>query len=93
MRKVVWPLVGAFDDLDGNNILSALAWSAKAKSDRAIAALSQEYLLSGGHLVLEHGFMQADDVSSIMKRYGYINIASHCDLANKPRFVVGCKAS
>jgi len=62
------------------------------KDLETIAALSQEYLLSGGYLVLEHGFMQADDVSSIMKRYGYINIASHCDLANKPRFVVGCKA-
>ena len=52
---------------------------------REIAATAMDVLLPGGDLLLEHGAGQADDVASILREHGWIDISSANDLAGKPR--------
>jgi release factor glutamine methyltransferase len=52
---------------------------------RKIAAISLEYLRSGGYLLLEHGFDQAQQVSDILVNCGYQNPVTRQDLAGHPR--------
>ncbi len=56
---------------------------------QTIAKQAKYQLIPGGHIVLEHGFKQADDVCHILSRLGYQEIFSHADHSGLDRFVVG----
>lgn len=60
---------------------------------RHIIATAPDFLHVGGHLVLEHGYDQAQRVRALMRRTGYDAVNSATDLARIERATVGCKAS
>ncbi|WP_027855679.1 peptide chain release factor N(5)-glutamine methyltransferase [Marinobacterium litorale] len=57
---------------------------------RLIASQSRDKLVKGGWLILEHGFTQAQAVSDILARLGYVNIETLHDLGGQPRVTRGC---
>lgn len=57
---------------------------------RLIASQSRDKLVKGGWLILEHGFTQAQAVSDILARLGYVNIETLHDLGGRPRVTRGC---
>jgi release factor glutamine methyltransferase len=60
---------------------------------RHIVATAPGFLRAGGHLVLEHGYDQAQSVRALMRHTGYHAVNSAMDLACIERATVGCKAS
>lgn len=52
---------------------------------REIASESKKFLKTGGYLILEHGYTQAQQVREILKNAGYSAINSICDLAGIER--------
>jgi release factor glutamine methyltransferase len=46
---------------------------------------SPEYLNSGGWLILEHGFDQSSRVTAAMRKAGFEEIFTDCDLGGRPR--------
>ncbi len=55
---------------------------------RLLAADCMDILVDGGALMIEHGADQADDVAALLEGHGWIDIASHKDLAGLPRVTV-----
>jgi release factor glutamine methyltransferase len=54
-----------------------------------IAMQCQRNLEAGGTLLIEHGAEQADDVTQLLRRHGYIGVCRHRDLAGLPRVCSG----
>jgi release factor glutamine methyltransferase len=52
---------------------------------RQLIAVSPNYLLENGYLLIEHGFDQADTIAALLRQTGFINIEMHRDLADQPR--------
>jgi release factor glutamine methyltransferase len=46
---------------------------------------SPEYLNPGGWLILEHGFDQSSSVTAAMRKAGFEEIFTDCDLGGRPR--------
>lgn len=66
---------------------SALASGDDGLDDiRTIARDAGRHLKAGGWLLLEHGHMQADAVSGILRAHAFNEITLHRDLAGLPRF-------
>ena len=59
------------------------------KDLRIIIENAKNFLVKGGMLFLEHGFNQAQSVTSLMQEAGYDNVTTICDLANHPRVSYG----
>ncbi|GAB4348343.1 MAG: peptide chain release factor N(5)-glutamine methyltransferase [Immundisolibacter sp.] len=55
----------------------------------AIAAAAPAHLTAGGWLLLEHGAGQAAAVCDLLTRAGFVDVASHTDLAGHPRVTLG----
>lgn len=58
---------------------------------REICANALNQLHVGGHLVIEHGFLQGKSVREIFTACGYREIHSLCDLSDQERVTVGRK--
>lgn len=56
---------------------------------RLIVAGAPRYLCAGGALLLEHGYDQAEAIAVLLKAKGFVNVASHADLAGIPRVTQG----
>jgi release factor glutamine methyltransferase len=56
---------------------------------RAIVAGAKSHLVSGGWLLFEHGFDQAERCRSLLAMYGYAGIANWPDLAGITRVAGG----
>jgi len=54
-----------------------------------IIAESPDYLTPGGYLLLEHGFDQENEVASLMREHGFIDIYCKPDLNGLPRVSLG----
>ncbi|WP_153117054.1 peptide chain release factor N(5)-glutamine methyltransferase [Rhodocyclus tenuis] len=52
---------------------------------RAIVAAAPQHLVAGGSLLLEHGYDQAAAVRVLLKEAGFVEVASHRDLAGIER--------
>lgn len=50
------------------------------------------HLKNNGLIIVEHGYNQRLAVLELMRKAGYANAASHCDLAALPRFVTARKS-
>ena len=57
---------------------------------RIIAESARNFLKTGGHLLLEHGFDQEQPVHSLFRDLGYDSIRTHKDLSGQPRATHGC---
>lgn len=57
---------------------------------KQIIQQAPDYLLSGGWLVLEHGYAQGEEVVSLLQKAGFSDCACHLDLSGLPRMSVGC---
>lgn len=70
---------------------SALASGADGLADiRRIVGGVPRYLVSGGWLMLEHGYDQAEAVAEIFAHGGFVAIEQHRDLAGIIRVTGGC---
>lgn len=58
-----------------------------------IVEQAHDHLISGGMLILEHGFDQASKVASLLKHYGFDPIQTYLDLAGHERFTIGFNPS
>lgn len=56
---------------------------------RAILSKAPQYLRSGGHLCVEHGFDQSDAVGRLFEQSGFVGIKTLRDLAGHPRVTAG----
>ena len=71
---------------------SALVAGAKGLADiRLIATGAGGYLASGGWLLVEHGWQQADSVRAIFIEAGFIAVSSCLDLSGHERVTLGKK--
>ncbi len=69
---------------------SALIAADQGMADlRLIAVQAKQYLVSGGWLVLEHGWKQGNAVRRLLVGLGYTEVATHHDHANNERVTVG----
>ena len=59
------------------------------KELRHIIIHAKNYLQPGGHLLLEHGFMQANEIRNIFANIGYSDINTYQDLAGLDRVTGG----
>ncbi|MGL5583885.1 MAG: protein-(glutamine-N5) methyltransferase, release factor-specific, partial [Plesiomonas sp.] len=57
---------------------------------RTIAIGAREYLVSGGWLIVEHGWQQAAAVQQIFQQAGYHAIRSEQDYGGNDRVTLGC---
>lgn len=57
---------------------------------RAIITTSQQYLVTGGWLLLEHGYQQASAVQQLLHAAGYQQVSTVNDYAGNPRVSYGC---
>ncbi|MDO9105037.1 MAG: peptide chain release factor N(5)-glutamine methyltransferase [Methylovulum sp.] len=57
---------------------------------KTIAAAARRYLETGGHLLVEHGYNQAQQVQAIFADCAYHRIRTHQDLSGQPRVTAGC---
>jgi release factor glutamine methyltransferase len=55
------------------------------KDIRLLAEQARDHLKPHGHLLLEHGYNQAQPVQSILKRLHYRQVVTHHDLSGNPR--------
>lgn len=70
--------------------LSALASGSDGLEDiRSITAQAPEYLKSGGWLIFEHGWDQAEDVASLLQTAGFADVQHRHDLAGIARCTGG----
>ncbi len=60
---------------------------------RLIAQRAREHLASGGRLLFEHGWGQADAVNDLLRAAGYGDIVCHRDLAGRDRVTECCHPS
>ena len=56
---------------------------------RILCTEAGRYLKPGGWLLLEHGFDQAREVRELLRQQGFLEIASHLDLAGQDRITEG----
>ena len=56
---------------------------------RQIIQTAPNNLVPGGHLLLEHGFDQADAINDLLLKAGFTAICTHQDLAGIPRVTQG----
>jgi release factor glutamine methyltransferase len=57
---------------------------------RTLVAGAAAHLFTGGWLLLEHGFEQADAVRTMLEEAGFSDIATRCDMAGHERITGGC---
>lgn len=57
---------------------------------REITHRAPDYLVSGGCLMLEHGYLQAEAVRNILQVNGFQSVATLKDLADNERITLGC---
>lgn len=57
---------------------------------KIIIEQAKHYLAPGGIIVLEHGYNQASSLMQLLIKAGFQQVRSHCDLAQKTRFIIGC---
>lgn len=70
--------------------LSALVAGEQGLADlRRIIVQAPRYLLSGGWLMLEHGFEQAEAVQQLLRENGFLQVETRCDLGGQPRATQG----
>jgi release factor glutamine methyltransferase len=71
---------------------SALLAGEDGLSDlRVIVSEAPQWLGSGGLLVVEMGYTQAETVQALFTDSGFVNVEVHNDLAGRNRFVSGCR--
>lgn len=80
--------------LDGDGVRrephSALVAGTDGLADlAAIAGAAPAHLSAGGWLLLEHGAGQATAVRDLLAQAGFVDVASHTDLAGHPRVTLG----
>lgn len=69
---------------------SALIANRQGLADIArIASDARQRLLPGGHLLIEHGYDQQQQVQTIFNDLHYRKVATHCDLSGQPRASYG----
>lgn len=56
---------------------------------REIVRAAPAHLVAGGHLLLEHGWDQAGSVRELLKKAGFVDVQSRCDLAGIERCTGG----
>jgi release factor glutamine methyltransferase len=56
---------------------------------RTIVSGAPDHLISGGHLLVEHGFDQADHVRRMFERAGFRRVTTHRDVAGHERVTLG----
>ena len=54
---------------------------------QSIGAQAREKLVSGGWLLLEHGYAQHETLLALLRGFGYIDVEGKKDLAGVPRMV------
>lgn len=59
---------------------------------RRIISTAFNYLKPGAHLMLEHGFQQAEEVRKLLAKAGYVDIKTASDLAGLDRVTLGKKS-
>ena len=52
---------------------------------REIIQYAENYLTTGGWILFEHGYTQSSAIQSLLKQYGFTQIATHNDLNHLPR--------
>jgi release factor glutamine methyltransferase len=68
----------------------ALVSAANGLADiKTIAESACQHLEFGGYLLFEHGYNQQDTVQNLLYSLSFRNIATHVDLAGKPRVTLG----
>ena len=69
---------------------SALVSDGEGLSDiKVIISQASDYLVSGGKLMIEHGFEQGEEVRHLFKIFGFDNIETFCDLSGLDRITMG----
>ncbi|MFU8788951.1 MAG: peptide chain release factor N(5)-glutamine methyltransferase [Methylobacter sp.] len=69
---------------------SALSAPEQGLADiRMIATAARDYLTSGGHLLIEHGYGQQDPVQTLFKDLHYAKVQTYTDLSGQPRATYG----
>lgn len=66
-----------------------ISGEAGLKDIRLLAEQAREHLKPRGHLLIEHGYNQAQDVQSILKQLNYRQVVTHQDLSGNPRVTSG----
>ena len=61
------------------------------ESYRQLARGAMTHLKAGGWLVVEHGYDQGESVPALLHAFGFIAVATHCDLAGHPRVTAARK--
>ncbi|WP_024298676.1 peptide chain release factor N(5)-glutamine methyltransferase [Methylomicrobium lacus] len=56
---------------------------------QTIAGDARDYLKTGGHLLIEHGYDQEQAVQSIFRELGYDSVQTYKDLSGQPRATYG----
>ena len=51
---------------------------------------AKDYLIDGGWLLIEHGYLQAEAVSALLNEQGYGQISTQHDMAGHPRLTLAC---
>lgn len=70
---------------------SALASGTDGLDDiRRILLVAKDHLNTGGWLMFEHGYNQAERVRQLMRQHGYAEVASMPDLSGIERVTLGC---
>ncbi|TAN65175.1 MAG: peptide chain release factor N(5)-glutamine methyltransferase [Methylobacter sp.] len=69
---------------------TALCAAEQGLSDiKIIAAAARNYLKSGGHLLIEHGYNQLQQVQALFKDLHYDKVQTYTDLSGQPRVTYG----
>jgi len=76
-------------DLPAEPLLALTSGPTGLESLQQIIANAPEYLKSGGHLLLEHGYDQETDVNNLLKSQGFERVSCQYDVNNLPRVSVG----
>ncbi len=58
---------------------------------RTIAAQAGAYLMDGGHLILEIGYRQSEDVCGLLRAAGFSQVTAHKDLAGHDRIITATR--
>jgi release factor glutamine methyltransferase len=70
--------------------LSALCSAEQGLKDiKHITGTARTYLEPGGHLLIEHGYDQQQQVQGIFKDFTYDNVQTYNDLSGRPRVTYG----
>lgn len=73
--------------------LSALVSGDKGYADiKCISQQAKSCLKSGGHLIIEHGYDQREEIIKIVEAEGYLKVVDCADLNAMPRFITAIKA-